>query len=141
MNNFAKNILYLRKKRKLTQAEMPDLTGVSRVTWSNYENGNTEPDIATLLNISKAFNVSIDYILKEDLALNVHLIENDEEKNNGKNVHLNVHPNVSEAENNMINDPALPYAIAKKGQLDLLILKQLNIIADDVKEMKAKLLP
>lgn len=55
-----KNLFYLRKLNGWTQAEMQDWCGVSRANWSNYENGNTEPDIQTIANISRAFKVSID---------------------------------------------------------------------------------
>jgi len=94
MSFFAKNILFLRKKRQYTQAEMPNHIDIQRATWSNYENGVTEPDISKLIGISDLFGVTIDELIRVDLSKNVHLNENKDEKNNGKNVHLNVHPNV-----------------------------------------------
>lgn len=135
MNNLGKNLLFLRKNKGLIQDEIPVLIGVSRVTWSNYENNVTQPDIDTLIKISDVFFVSIDDICKEDLQKNVHLIKKMTVKNNGENVHLNVHPNVP----GMVNEPEIPYETEKKQQVDLLILKQLNTVASDVKAIREKL--
>lgn len=52
-----------REKKGLTQNELADLLGVSQQTISKYENGTREPDIDTLINLSRIFNVSIDYLL------------------------------------------------------------------------------
>lgn len=40
--------------------------GVSVQTVSNWEKGNTEPDIRSLIRIADLFNVSIDYLLYRD---------------------------------------------------------------------------
>lgn len=53
----------LRKKKGLTQEEMALLLNLTRITYSNYENEKTEPDIQTLCKMSKELNVSIDYIV------------------------------------------------------------------------------
>lgn len=67
MTLFAKNIHYLRKLRNITQDKMQALLTIERSTWSNYENGQTEPKIETLIRISNFFNVDIDAILLTDL--------------------------------------------------------------------------
>ena len=69
------------------------------------------------------------------MAQNVHLIGNLGKENNSKNVHLNVHPNV----NSVVNEPEIPYEKAKKEQVELLILKQLNSVSEDVKKIAKKL--
>lgn len=66
------NLRFLRKQRDLTQDEMPAQLGVSRATWSNYENDVTEPGIEMLLRISDFFDVSIDNLLRVNLQ-DVHL--------------------------------------------------------------------
>lgn len=71
---FAKNIRYLRKGKHLTLAEIESSTGFKQSTWSNYENGVSEPDFNGLINISKFFKVQVDDILLKDLG-NVHLFE------------------------------------------------------------------
>ncbi len=73
---FAKNILFLRKRKGLNQAEIPDYLDISRATWSNYENAQTEPDLETLISIAKFFGVKIDDLLLTPLGENVYLIDN-----------------------------------------------------------------
>ncbi len=139
MNYLAKNLFFLRKYFKFTQAEMYAHIDVTRVTWSNYENGVTEPDIDKLLNISRLFNVSIDDIISVEISENVHLIKKTGQKNSTEIVHPNVHPNVHPMENSMVNEDEVPYENALKREVDLLILRQLNSIAADVAEIKGKL--
>lgn len=67
LNYFAKNISYLRKIRKLSQEDMATGIGVQRSTWSNYENGRTEPNFETMMSIIKFFDVSADTILGTDI--------------------------------------------------------------------------
>lgn len=80
----SKNLYFLRKSRDITQAQMPENVDVGRATWSNYENGMTEPDISTLIRISDFFNVSIDDLVKEDLEEKGKLNENEGEAENGQ---------------------------------------------------------
>ncbi|MBK7882899.1 MAG: helix-turn-helix transcriptional regulator [Chitinophagaceae bacterium] len=123
MNFFAKNIHFLRKRKKLVQNEMPELIGVSRVTWSNYENDHTQPDIDKLIDIADFFEISIDHLLKTNLSL-------------PQNAHLLTNPYQSKpVEKNETNESAIAY----EKEVDLLILKQLNNIADGVAEIKEKL--
>ncbi len=137
----AKNLLFLRKRNKFTQAEMPDRCDVKGTTWSNWENGVAEPSISKLIDISNLFGLPIDFILKYDLEKNVHLIEKWETENNKENVHLNVHPNVLTKEDRVLNEPDTQYDNALKKEVDILILKQLNSLSDDVKRLTTKLLP
>lgn len=53
----------IRKQKKITAKELADKVNVAESTMSLYENGKREPDIATLLNIAKHLNVSVDYLL------------------------------------------------------------------------------
>lgn len=97
---FAKNILFLRKKRRLAQSEMPDKLGIKATTWSNYENDQTEPNVSTIIEISRFFGVTIDELLTVDLS-SVNLIG---EKEGGKK-RANVNPNV-----NLNVNPSRPYS-------------------------------
>ena len=71
VNYIGQNLQFLRKNKKLKQAEMPDIIGVSTTTWSDYENSKTEPNLTTLLKISEFFEVDIDSLLRDDLRANV----------------------------------------------------------------------
>jgi transcriptional regulator with XRE-family HTH domain len=68
VNCLPRNLKYLRKQRKLRQEEMQDQVGFSRSTWSNYENGNTDPSIDNLIKISIFFGISLDELVTKDLA-------------------------------------------------------------------------
>ena len=68
MNYTPGNISFLRKKNNLTQSEIHDRLGVKPNTWSNWENGVSEPNIENLLIISNFFGVSISNIIEDDLS-------------------------------------------------------------------------
>ena len=58
-----KNLKKVREERKLTQQNMADLLKIQRPTYTRYENGEREPDFATLLKLSEILEVSVDYLL------------------------------------------------------------------------------
>ncbi len=66
----------LRQERGLNQQELALRIETTQRNISNWENGNTEPDIQMILKMSKFFEVSADYLLgnsekldiKEDIA-------------------------------------------------------------------------
>lgn len=64
-----KNLFILRKLNNLRQDEMESRTGCSRTTWSNYENGVSEPSVSTLVKISHFFGTTLDDIVLKDLSL------------------------------------------------------------------------
>lgn len=57
------NIKSIRKSNGLSQSKFGKLLGFSARTISDWENGNTEPDITTIKNISKIFKVCYEEIL------------------------------------------------------------------------------
>ncbi|GAB2831023.1 helix-turn-helix domain-containing protein [Ferruginibacter profundus] len=114
MSFFSKNILFLRKKGKHTQAAMPGFVGIGRATWSNYENGLTEPDFDKLIGIARFFKVSIDDLLTTDIEFNA-----------------------AHNENNVVNEPQADYA--KKEQVNWLILQGINTLGEDIGKIKEKL--
>lgn len=58
-------IAKLRKKHNMTQTELADKLGVSFQAVSNWERGNSMPDISKLPELAEVFGVSIDEILGE----------------------------------------------------------------------------
>jgi len=139
MSFLAKNILFLRKKLKLTQAEMPVRIDVGRATWSNYENGHSEPEIDKIIGIAEYFGVSIDDLLTVDIGANVHLNGKDGEGKNGKNVHLNVHANVLDTQNSLVEEEETPLLKPEKEQVNWLILQGVNALGEDMAKLKQKL--
>jgi transcriptional regulator with XRE-family HTH domain len=67
VNNFGKNLRYLREKNKLRQEDMESLLAIKPTTCSNYENGVSEPAIEGLIRISNFFEVSLQELIMEDL--------------------------------------------------------------------------
>lgn len=53
----------LRNEKRITQNQMANLTNISRSRLSLYEIDKREPDIDTLKELSKFFNVSTDFLL------------------------------------------------------------------------------
>ena len=77
LHNLALNIKEFRKKNKLSQAELAEKLGVARTTIGYYERAEVEPNIYTLIQLSKLINRSIDSLL----GLN-HSTENTNDLNN-----------------------------------------------------------
>ena len=61
------NILRLRKEANLSQETLGDIIGVTRQTISNWELEETAPNPEQLKLLSKAFNVSVDDLLNNDI--------------------------------------------------------------------------
>lgn len=55
----------LRKENNYTQEQLADILGVSRQAISKWESNITYPETDKLIRISKLFNCSLDYLLKE----------------------------------------------------------------------------
>lgn len=91
--NLGRNLLFLRKLRKLQQAEMLDAIGIKATTWSMYESDKSQPNLDVLISISKYFEVSETDLLHEDLEHNAHLMRKKESDKNQENSHLISHPN------------------------------------------------
>lgn len=70
MNSKVKLMVYLGKKLKMariragfTQEELAETVGVSRGSIARYELGEMEPKLENLVALSKALDISIDYLL------------------------------------------------------------------------------
>ncbi|MBQ6844698.1 MAG: helix-turn-helix transcriptional regulator [Agathobacter sp.] len=63
----ADKIIQLRKKNSWSQEELAELMGVSRQAVCKWEGAQSIPDINRLIQLSKLFNVSIDYLLKDEI--------------------------------------------------------------------------
>ena len=67
MSIFSENIRFLRAQKNLSQQELADRISMSRVRYSKYEDGRSEPPYELLIKISKYFNISIDLLLTVDI--------------------------------------------------------------------------
>ena len=50
----------LRKQRKLTQRELADALHISQTSVSKYERGESEPDLAIVIEMADYFGVTVD---------------------------------------------------------------------------------
>lgn len=68
-NFFAKNLVHLRDRHNLKQADIQERLGIMRNTWSNWENGKSEPSLENLFKIAHFFGVDVGNLLSEDMGL------------------------------------------------------------------------
>lgn len=69
MNQTGRRISELRKKQNMTQMELADKLGISFQAVSNWERGNTMPDISKLPELAQIFNVTTDDLLGDASGL------------------------------------------------------------------------
>lgn len=63
----AEKIINERKKNGWSQEELADKLGVSRQSVSKWEGAQSVPDLQRILDMSRLFGVSTDYLLKDDI--------------------------------------------------------------------------
>ncbi len=72
------NRIYDRRKQiGMTQEKLAELTEITPQAISNYERGERELKAGTIINISRALNVSIDFLLtgkQENISFNEHYL-------------------------------------------------------------------
>lgn len=61
-NKFKERLKELRQEKGLTQKQIADLFGISRISVVYWEQGS-EPDYDTLIKLAKFFDVSVDFLL------------------------------------------------------------------------------
>lgn len=62
------NLKLLRKLKKKSQEDISKDLGLTRSTYSGYENGVAEPGIETLIAVSSYYSIPIDDLVKKDFA-------------------------------------------------------------------------
>lgn len=66
---FSEKLQLLRKNKGLTQEEVAEKLDVSRQAVAKWESGHVYPDISNLIQISNLFNVTIDYLVREQKCM------------------------------------------------------------------------
>ncbi len=69
-------IAELRRDLGYSQKQLADFLGVTQQAISKYESGIREPDVETIIKLSKLFNVSSDYLLGREL---LHVVDKEDE--------------------------------------------------------------
>lgn len=65
-NQLAKNIMYYRKKRGLSQEKVSEYMGVSRQAVTKWENNISKPSSNNLIKLAQLFEVSVDALLNNE---------------------------------------------------------------------------
>lgn len=73
--DFHKRLIDLRYQKGISQEYLAEKLYVSRQTISNWERGKTYPDINSLLMISVYFDVSLDFLIKGDVDIMKHQVD------------------------------------------------------------------
>ena len=69
--NLSNKIYEMRKAHGLSQEQLAEKLGVSRQSVSKWESGESIPELERLVEISKLFNVSTDYLLGQTSNRNI----------------------------------------------------------------------
>lgn len=64
---FADKLMALRKKAGWSQEELAEKIGVTRQSVSKWESAQAVPDVDKILQLSRLFDITTDYLLKEEL--------------------------------------------------------------------------
>ena len=69
--NTAEKIIFLRKKKGISQEELANKLNTSRQAVSKWENNQSTPDLEKLVALSKYFNVTTDYLLTDSIETSI----------------------------------------------------------------------
>lgn len=73
-------ITKLRKEQNLTQEQLAEILNVSRQSVSKWEQNITYPDTDKLIRMSKLFNCSLDFLLKDEIErMDINVVSANEE--------------------------------------------------------------
>ena len=76
---FSEKLIALRKGRELTQEQLAEMLNVSRQSISKWESGQVIPEVEKIVELSKAFDITLDYLLKsseiDELSVKTDILE------------------------------------------------------------------
>lgn len=81
---FAEKLITLRKSKELTQEQLAEQLHVSRQSVSKWETGQSIPEVEKMVELSRAFDVTVDYLLKpseiDELSVKTDMLEQQQKK-------------------------------------------------------------
>ena len=81
---FSEKLITLRKGRDLTQEQLAEQLNVSRQSISKWESGQVIPEVEKIVELSKVFNVTLDYLLKpseiDELSVKTDMLEHQQKQ-------------------------------------------------------------
>ena len=91
-SELANNIKRIRKANNLTQEEFADRLGRSKQAVSKWENGESYPDMAKIVQLCKVLNCTIDDILDDEIVSNTKQEKTTDTKDSNKATVLSSEP-------------------------------------------------
>ncbi|MGH1339798.1 MAG: helix-turn-helix domain-containing protein [Aureispira sp.] len=74
--SFGERLMLIRKRKKLSQAEVGKRSGILGDTYGKYERGEVKPTIEVAVRISRALETSLDYLVNNtDIELDSDLMK------------------------------------------------------------------
>lgn len=64
--SLGEKLLRLRREMKMTQDDVAKVLGMSRTSFSKYENGNSAPPLQVLRKIAAIYNVGLEYLIFDE---------------------------------------------------------------------------
>lgn len=118
----AEKVASLRKKKGWSQEELAEKLGISRQSVSKWESGASIPDIDKIIMLSKLFQVSTDYLLKDEMEEEGNMVQEAEVPEE------QVRRSVSLEEANAFMELTRKYAIPKALAVALFVLCPVPLI-------------
>ncbi len=127
--NLSEKIVTLRKRQGMSQEDLAEKLDVSRQTISRWENGTVVPDAYNILEISKAFGVTSDYLLNDEFETDDDLPQIKEVKKDNHILHSNLTKIAIIAQVSFLNAAMKPYGATNNKELILeLIIKLVPLL-------------
>lgn len=87
---FADKLIQLRKQKGWSQEELAEKMEVTRQSVSKWESAQSVPDIERILQLSDIFDVSLDYLLKNNEDINEQILSADDKPEAYKAIDLSL---------------------------------------------------
>lgn len=93
---FHEKLKYLREHQELSQKEICKRLGLPTSTYCRYESGETQPNLTTLKLIANFFDVTVDYLLDNQIFTENELVDLNSFLENGNYTIFGKFPNAKE---------------------------------------------
>ncbi len=128
-------IKQLRLDKKLTQAELGKIIGISASTIGMYEQNRRDPDTITLSKIAEFFNVSADYLLDISTDMTKNYYKTNKSNNINSNNNAEVYSD-SDLENDFSGLDKVYLSYAKEAQENKIDPADIKLVLDTIKKLR-----
>jgi transcriptional regulator with XRE-family HTH domain len=140
MSHFAANLRFLRKNKRMSQAELGGEIGKSQNTIANWENALNEPSFEELIKLSDFFEVSPTLLLLGRLE-NANEVEDFNIKSTEEKLNLVIDHSTNKKRKKNLRYPSYdaPLSIAREGDdsLEWLLLQEVRRNSEKLETLRA----